>query len=104
MKTGRITSNIIAFLAPLSFGVYLIHSQKLIWNNWFENRFTFIAELSPVLLVLAVLGVTLGVFVSGMCIEWVRQQIFKLLRIKKAVLFIENKLTQKIKSKETENL
>lgn len=104
MKTGKLLSKVIAFLAPLSFGVYLIHSQKLIWNNWLLQKYSYIAEYSPVLLILAALGAALFVFLSGMCIEWGRQQLFKLLRVKKAVLFIENKIITKLKGKETEEI
>lgn len=102
MKTGKFSSKLIATLAPLSFGVYLIHSQKLIWNNWFLKRFTVIGEYTPILIPVAVILSAVFVFASGMFIEWLRQRLFELLRVKKAVLAVENKLILKFKNKETE--
>ncbi|MBQ4528066.1 MAG: acyltransferase [Clostridia bacterium] len=72
----------IKFLTPLTFGVYLIHMQYFI-RNWLTDRFTSVADLNPVLFVLATIGIILAIYLACTIIEFVRELIFKLLRIRK---------------------
>ncbi len=76
------------FIAPLSFGVYVIHEQNLIRQYCIQGRFSFLAEQNVVVMILGVLGFAALIFAVCTLIEWGRVLLFKLLRI--------NKLTDKI--------
>ncbi|MEE0928807.1 MAG: acyltransferase [Acutalibacteraceae bacterium] len=91
MRIGKVTKKLISFFAPLSFGVYLIHVQKHVWIYILKERFTAFAGLSPIMLVLAVLGTAVGIFLLCSMIELARDRLFKLLGIKKSLQKIESK-------------
>ncbi len=75
-------------IAPLSFGVYVIHEQPLIKEYFMNDRFSFLAEKNVLVMILGVLGFAALIFAVCALIEWGRVWLFKLLRI--------NKLTDKI--------
>ncbi len=96
IKTGDRVNKVIAFISPLSFGVYLIHTQKLIWNNLIANRFVSFAEFSTPRLILAVFATAICIFVLCLIIDYIRAQIFKLLKIQKLSAKIDEKISLKI--------
>ena len=82
---------IVVFCAPLCFSVYLIHTHYLVYHNILLNRFESLASLSAPLMVLAVIGVSLGIFVVCILIDAVREAISKKLKIKKRLANFEDK-------------
>lgn len=81
----------IKFMAPLSFSVYLIHSNILLGEVAWTGKFAFLGKLSPILMVISVLGLGLLIyFVCSMC-DLVRLFIFKKLQIKERLLVLEKK-------------
>ncbi len=91
LETGKILSKIIAFFAPLTFGVYLIHVQKQVWEYLLKGRFAEYAELHPALLPLAVLGTAVAIFLVCALIDFARDRLFKLLKIKNLLVRLETK-------------
>ncbi len=73
--------SIIRFLSPLTFGVYLIHVQALIWSIFISDNFKWIAELSAFLLPLAVVLCAVGIYLICSVIDYLRWKLFRLLRI-----------------------
>lgn len=71
---------LIAFFAPLTFSVYLIHVHPLCWA-FLENRFTFIAGFPKLLIVPAVLAVAFGIYLACSLLDWLRAQLFRLCRV-----------------------
>lgn len=96
IKTGNVSAKLIAFFAPLSFGVYLIHVQKHIWIYVMKERFIWLAEYNATVIILAVLGYAVAIFLACIVIEFVRDLLFKLLKIKQSLQKIEAKIFGKI--------
>ena len=87
---GKIPVKIISFLAPLCFGVYLLHDHHLIrpllWG-WLKP---FAAAGAPYMLLHGLICVG-AIFLAGCAVEWLRKQLFKLLRIEIYVEFVADK-------------
>lgn len=72
---------LIALLAPAALGVYVIHVHPLIWNNLICGCAADFAALPPVLLVLCVVGLAFGIYLSCSLIDVVRGQLFRALKV-----------------------
>lgn len=86
-------SKLIAFFAPFTFGIYIIHSHPFVWNKILINRFTYFTNLHPILLVIAVLLTSTLIFTGCSIIEWCRIKIFKLLHLYELCKKLEEKIT-----------
>lgn len=82
----------IAFFAPFTFGVYIIHSHPIIWDKVMTNGFTRFTDLTPLLLVLNVLATATAIFMLCSLIEFVRIKMFKILHISEYCKFVERKI------------
>lgn len=91
----KTAEKIIAALGKHSFGVYLIHVSPVVWNELIFYKFTFIAKMSPVMLILTVLGLSVGFYIILDLLSMGRFYLFKLCRIGTIV----DKAADKIKSK-----
>lgn len=96
LKIGKIATKIIAFCAPASFGVYIIHVNPYIWQYFLKNRYTFIAKFGTIKLAIAVVMAVVVIFTVCLFIDILREQLFKLLRIKKLLQKAESKIFKNI--------
>lgn len=71
---------IIGTFSSVSFGVYLIHTQPLVWSL-IENKLSFLGSYPPVLMILSILGIAAAVYIVCSIIDFGRLQLFKLLKI-----------------------
>ncbi len=81
----RISDNqakIISKLAPLSFSVYLIHAQPLIWEHLLKNRFFAFFELPLWIMPVYVLGLALVIYCACLAIDFVREWLFKVMKVR----------------------
>lgn len=76
------TKKLIGWLSPLTFGVYLVHVHPAFWS-WFEDRFVFLAELPGALILPAVLGTALILYLIFSLVDWLRSLLFRLVRVRK---------------------
>ena len=83
---------IISFFAPLSFSVYLIHVNPLVWKHFMKDRFTEIAALSLPQMVLCILITAVCLYLICSAIDLIRHYLFKLLKLKHGLMLLENKL------------
>ncbi len=81
IQLPRALSAVAAFLSPLSFAVYIIHEHLVIRQHFMPNRFRVIGTYNPVLLVLAVLGCAIAIFLVCALVEFVRDKLFKVCKI-----------------------
>lgn len=88
-------NKIIKIVAPLTFGVYIIHTHPLIWDNLFKNAFATYINSSPLLIIVQILGSALAIFFLCILIEFIRYNLFKLIKIDK----ISEKVAKKISVK-----
>ena len=94
MKCTR-SRRVIAFLAPLSFGVYLIHDHPLIRGLIYE-RFAYLAQFPAWKMGLTILGIALSIYLLCSAIDFVRHTLFKLLGVKNLLARAEETVSKKI--------
>lgn len=91
-----------AVFSPFAFSVYLIHTAPFVWSKVMKNRFVTYAELNPIIMILVVFATAIGIFALCSLIDFLRVQLFKLLKIKELSVKIEttiSKTIEKIQSK-----
>ena len=82
---------LVKFLSPLSFSVYIIHANPLIFNNVLPGKFASYVRYSSVHLVVAVLFSALSIYLICSIIDIVRYYLFKILKVSAFYRNIENK-------------
>ncbi|MBO4594624.1 MAG: acyltransferase [Clostridia bacterium] len=91
---------LIAFFAPLSFGVYLIHDNIAVRNALISGRFVSFAEQSFALMILCVLGMAFGIYVVCSLIDYLRLMLFKAFKLKSLLSKAEEKVKNRILERE----
>ena len=92
LNINRILKRIIYVFSPAAFGVYLIHTQRLVWTCFFKDAFLFITHFNAIFIIILVLVISFFVFVFCLLIERIRLYMFKVLKIDKAINIIQNKV------------
>lgn len=82
---------IISLFAPTTFGIYIIHSQPMIWDRFIVNGFSKFKEFGVIEFVIAVIVTSIVIFASCSLIELFRIRIFKMLHISELCKKIEEK-------------
>lgn len=75
---GEHMRKMITRVAALSFGVYLIHVHPMIWIHVIKDRFAEYVKWNFVMMILAVIGTAIGIYVVCIFIDYIRSCIFKL--------------------------
>ena len=78
---GRLVKGLLAFFAPVSFGVYLIHTQPFVFHRWLNGAVAPVLSLGAVPMMGALLALAAGVFLVCSLLEWGRVGLFRLLRL-----------------------
>lgn len=91
IRLGGLAARLVKLLAPLTFGVYVIHVQHVGWYR-IENAYRPLLKLAPGVLPWAVLGAGLGLFLACAVLDWLRLQLFRLLRVRKGLDALERRL------------
>lgn len=91
IKIGEKISKIIAFFVPLSFAVYIIHVNQIIWNNNFKDAFIWISKYNFIIEVLLVFGCALAIWLVCSLIDKIRLIIFNKLKVKDLSIKLEDK-------------
>lgn len=86
---SKISKTIVTFFAPISFGVYLIHTQPFVWNRLLIDRFLEFATLPAPLLILFVLLAAISIFIFCALVDLIRKKLFELFRISAFSAFVE---------------
>lgn len=95
ISPGRYFQMVITFFAPLSFGVFLIHTHPLIWNEWLTDRYLHFAEYSVFGVAGASIIAAVAIWFVCSLIDYVRYSLFRLLKIKKGFVLLEQKMAEK---------
>ena len=88
LKIGAKTAKVISWISPLSFGVYLIHLTPFVWG-WLKGRFAFFADYNVFVTIGLIFAAVIAIYTICMAIDFVRLQVFKLLKIKKFSVWLE---------------
>lgn len=73
--------SIIAFLSPLSFGVYLFHENEYYKYYFMSERYLYSTNLLTINGFASVMLFTIATFMAGLFADYVRKQCFKLLNV-----------------------
>lgn len=68
----------ITLAAPGAFAVYIINTQRFVWDGYMYNHFASWAEHSPMGIVLRVVLTALLFTLASLAIDWLRRQLFRL--------------------------
>lgn len=101
LKPGPRWRKLIAFAAPLTFGVYIIHVHHAVWIP-LMGSFTFLLKLPAWLLPFAVIAAALGLFLVCLCVDFLRARLFRLLRVREAMDRLEAALRRFVYRNRTE--
>lgn len=86
LKTGKSLKRFTAFAAPGAFAVYLINTQRFVWNGYMADHFASWASSSPLGIAVRV-AVTAFLFVSvSLVVDFFRRCIFALFQKKSTKL------------------
>ena len=96
----------LTFASALSFSVYLIHTNHIIYGYIIKDHFISMVSTNPFRLFVGVILNSLLIFIACLSIDIVRCALFKLLRVRrypnffalKCMLF-NDKINQKIRGK-----
>ena len=91
-KTVR---RIIFAVSPTTLGVYLIHTQPLVFRIYLKDFFAWLAGYSTGIMIVYVLLFALAIFVVCSLIDMVRIKIFELLHINKIAKQLDSLLADK---------
>lgn len=91
--------SIIKFISPLSFSVYIIHTNPWIFHHALKNCVSKYADERALKMLIAVGSAVLIIFFACIAIDYVRSLIFRLIKISPALEKLENKVRRKINDK-----
>ena len=84
---------IISFFAPLTFGIYLLHNHVLVRKNIIKTKFIWLLNYKSYKLVFMEIICSISIFLICSILDYIRNIIFKLLRIKQLCILIEQIVT-----------
>ena len=90
----------VALLSPLTFGVYLIHENLVFKRKFMYGQFAHYASYSIIKMLGAILLTHLIIYLSASILEFIRAKLFKILKIKKGISSIEDKIQERIIQKQ----
>ena len=92
---NKLFIKLIEFFSPLCFSVYLIHMQPFVKKYALTNKFLFLLDYSPLVMVLMVIVYALLIFIVCSLIDELRELLFKKLKFKEKFSNLENKILSK---------
>lgn len=93
---------VIFFISQLVFSVYLIHTNHKIFGQLMKDAFTWIADFPVFGMIPIVLGCSLAIFAVCILIDLIRHYLFVLLKLKKRLSALEQKIIAKLSAKNTD--
>ena len=94
LEIGGIGERIIAFLAPTAFGVYIIHTNPVVYDKLLFNRFQFIMQHNVFIVLIVAIGACIAIFLACALVDKLRIWLFRMLRIDKLSCFFEGVCTK----------
>lgn len=94
----------IKIASPVSFGVYLIHTNQFIFNHVLDGATVKFAENKTIVMMLQIIGLSVGVYLACSVIDFLVSKLFKLLHIAPALKKLEDKIYAKIHKHDSKEL
>ena len=97
ISLGKRIQRFVKCFSPAAFGVYLIHTNLVIFNNILAGAFTWIADIPSGLISICVVILSLIIFAVCLLIEKVRLSVFRVLKINQSVEMMGIVLVKQVK-------
>lgn len=94
------TALAVSYLSPLTFGIYIYHTNTYIWNYVICNRFAVFGQKNTLVLVISVIAASLFIFIVFAVLEAIRHCFFKLIKLKELLNAAEETIRKKLSSKQ----
>lgn len=78
----------ISFFSTASFGVYILHTQPLVWANLLQDAFSQFAVFSAPVMATCSLAAALGIFLACTAVEKLRALLFCVTRLDRLIVFL----------------
>ncbi len=78
---GKFKIRTIGMLTRTSFGVYIIHTNPLVWNRILAGSFAGLAQLPIPLMIGSVILAAAVIYALGTVLDWCVEKFFKLIRV-----------------------
>lgn len=78
----------ISFFSTASFGVYILHTQPLVWANLLQDAFSQFAVFSAPVMAACCLAAALGIFLACTAVEKLRALLFGVTRLDRLIVFL----------------
>lgn len=73
--------NVFSFLSKFTFGIYIIHVNYFVWNFVLKNNFRFLVNYNIFIFLFLILIISFLIFVICFGIEFLRDKLFKLVKV-----------------------
>ena len=90
--TKSFSISMIKFFAPVCFGVYLIHDNMIVDKYVLAKKFAFLANMDPISMIIGIILVGVGIFVACSLIDWIRELLFRKLKVKSRLANLEENI------------
>ena len=97
-RFGKFGTKVISWGAPAALGVYLIHTNQLVWQYLMKNLFVSLVNYHWAVMLLLVLAAAVTIYFVCTLVEKIRAWLFQLARINILCEKLENKI-QKLLNK-----
>ena len=99
MKLGERAAKVIEFFSAVTFDVYLLHDEPLVRGTFIIGAFASYLFMNPGLMILAVIGAALVIWITGSLAGWIRIWIFRLVRVDRFCKWVEERITAAVSAK-----
>lgn len=82
----------VRLITSLTFGVFLIHTQSIIFQNVLKNAFAWVSEYHVLIVVLVFFACALAVFIVCAVLDWVRILLFRVIKVNKFAGFVGSQI------------
>ncbi len=82
----------VGFLAPMAFGVYLIHTNAAVWEILLKDAFAACAEKVSLIYFAELFGIIIGIYVVCSAVDYLRIKLFEILKVKDLIGTVDRKI------------
>lgn len=95
ISINKTWNTIIFRLSPLAFSVYLIHDNTLIKETLIRDKFIWVTKVPVYQMIAIIIAVVLGIYLLCSLIDLLRYHLFRIIRLKENLIYVENKVLKK---------
>jgi surface polysaccharide O-acyltransferase-like enzyme len=92
---NKYVEKIVNFLVPTSFGVYLVHVNPAVWENFMKGRFLYCTNYLSVMYIVVFFASCIGLYLLCSFIDYGRLKLFEKIKVKNFVIKVDNYLQNK---------